>query len=254
MAAVTYDGREVLRQFAQRRGITYPLLADEGSKAIRAFGIFNETIVEGSFGYGVPHPGVYVIDERGVVRSKYFEEKYQERYTAGAILVREFPVAGTAAGREIETRHLKLRAWTSDASVVPGSRLSLVLEVEMPKKMHVYAPGVAGYIPVDWKLAESSAWRAHEAAYPPSRRRKLKAIGETAEVYEGRVRLTREVTIGQPPALAPLLAGGQELKIAGSFRYQACDDKVCYLPQTVPLEWTVTILPYDRQRTPGAAR
>jgi C4-dicarboxylate-specific signal transduction histidine kinase len=42
----------------------------------------NETIVEGSFGYGVPHPGIYVMDPRGVVRSKYFEEKYQERDAA----------------------------------------------------------------------------------------------------------------------------------------------------------------------------
>jgi hypothetical protein len=242
----------VLRHFAGRRGIEYPLLADEGSRVIRAFGILNESVPEGAFGHGVPNPGVYVIDESGIVRAKYFEEKYQERFTAGAILVREFPGSGGgAAVRETETKHLKLRTWVSDTSVVPGSRISLALEIELPKGMHVYAPGVRGYLPVNWSMADSTGWRVHDVKYPPSRTLHLPAIGESAPVYEGSIRLVRDVTLGQQAALAPLLAGGAALSIPGVFRYQACDETVCYLPQNVAVEWRVDITPYDRQRAPA---
>ena len=44
-------------------------------------------------------------------------------------------------------------------------------------------------------------------------------------VYEGRVRIIRDVTIGQPPELAPLLAPDRSVSIEGAFRYQACDDE-----------------------------
>jgi len=31
------------------------------------------------------------------------------------------------------------------------------------------------------------------------------------------------------------------VKISGTLSYQACDDRVCYLPQSVPLEWVVPV-------------
>lgn len=224
-------------------GIRYPLLSDEGSKAIRAFGILNETVPSDTFAYGVPYPGVYVIDERGVVKSKYFEARYQERFTAGSILVREAPSLTGGAASEIETSHLKLRAWTSDAKVVPDSRISLVLDIELGERMHVYAPGVVGYIPIDWKIEESAAWRQHAVQYPRSRTLRLEAIKETVPVYEGRVRIVRDVTLAGLNVVKP-----GELVIKGTFRYQACDDKVCYNPQTVPMAWKVEVAPHDRQR------
>ena len=36
---------------------------------------------------------------------------------------------------------------------------------------------------------------------------------------------------------------GATLTIKGTLRYQACDDKVCYLPQSIPLSWTVGLRP-----------
>jgi hypothetical protein len=254
VAAITYDKPEALRHFAERAGLRFPLLADEGSKVIRAFGILNDTVPADNFAYGIPYPGVYVVDASGVVKSKYFEDRYQERFTAGSILIREFPAAGGGEGREIETPHLKLRAWASDASVVAESRLTLVLEVDLPERMHVYAPGVQGYIPIDWKLEESKGFKQHPVVYPASRTLRLEAIKETVPVYEGRVKLLRDVTLAGQNALAPLLAGGSELKIAGTFRYQACDDKICYQPRTVPVEWTVRVAAYDRQRVPAELR
>jgi len=38
------------------------------------------------------------------------------------------------------------------------------------------------------------------------------------------------------------------LTITGVLNYQACDDKVCFTPQTVPLTWTVGLRSLDRER------
>jgi hypothetical protein len=38
------------------------------------------------------------------------------------------------------------------------------------------------------------------------------------------------------------------LTIKGVLNYQACDDKLCFTPQSVPLTWTVTLRQLDRER------
>lgn len=44
--AISPDSPEILRKFAQKYEITYPLLSDEGSRVIQAFGILNTNIPE----------------------------------------------------------------------------------------------------------------------------------------------------------------------------------------------------------------
>ena len=51
--------------------ISYPLLSDEGSQTIRAYGIYHRD--------GIPYPGTYLIDKGGIVREKIFFEGYQRR-------------------------------------------------------------------------------------------------------------------------------------------------------------------------------
>ena len=255
LAVVTYDSRGALKHFSDRKGIDYPLLSDTGSATIRAFGILNENIPKDNAFYGVPFPGTYIVDRQGMVVSKFFEDDYRERYTAGAILTRQLNIGGAKA-TEVETKHLKLRYWSSDDRVVGGSRIALALEVELAPGMHVYAPGVqSGYIPIEWKIAESKAWLAFPAEYPKPRMLHLAAIQETAPVYEGKIRVVRDLTIAQPNELRAALGPQQGMiQVEGSFRYQACDDKVCYTPQTIALHWNLEEAQHDRERVPAELR
>lgn len=254
VAAVTYDSVAALKNFSDRAGIRYPMLSDEGSKTIRAFGILNESIPEDNPFYGVPYPGTYIVDAEGRVKSKYFEPDYRERFTAAAILLKEFNEGGVR-GSEIGTPHLKLRTSTSNERAYAGSRITLVLEMELSERMHVYAPGVqAPYIPIEWKLDASKAWNTLPPALPAARTLRLEAIKETVPVFEGKVRLTRDIVVGQTAATAPALTPDGELTVKGSLRYQACDDKVCYTPRTIPLEWRIKVNPPDRQRVPAPLR
>ncbi len=73
---MSYDSVEVLAHFAARKGITVPLLSDPRSEIIRRFGVVNDEIPESDARqYGMPHPGTFVIDERGFIRDKFFEAK-----------------------------------------------------------------------------------------------------------------------------------------------------------------------------------
>ena len=47
MAAISYDSEEVLAEFSQPRGITFPLLSDDDSKVITECGILNTVAEEG---------------------------------------------------------------------------------------------------------------------------------------------------------------------------------------------------------------
>ena len=255
IAAVSFDGPEVLRNFAQRRGLTMTLLSDPESEMIRAFGILNTSVPETHQFHGIPNPGEYLIGPDGAVKSKYFEENYTERFTASNILVRDLGGDPGGAVSEHKTDHLYLSNWVSDQAVLGGQRFTVGIDVAMEQKMHVYAPGVeGGYIAVEFEVEKANGVEVFPATYPKSELIHLPAIDETVPVYQGSFRILADVKIGQVKDLGPLLNANGELLLRGTFRYQACDDKLCYLPASVPLEWTVKVEEHDRTRVPENIR
>ncbi len=243
VAAISYDSRELLHHFAERLGgFSYPLLSDPDSAIIRAFGILNTNIPEGHEWYGICFPGTYIVGPEGTVRYKYFEQMHRQRLTAATILTKEYGVGGEKR-TEVQTAHLTLTAFPSQDAVRGGNRLSLVFDLDLAPEMHVYAPGVEGYIPVAIAVEEETYLKIHAAEFPEPRMLRLEAIQETVPVYEGKVRIFQDVT------LSPRLKQSQ-LEISTIFTYQACDDKICYPPVRVPLRFDLDIEVHDTQRSP----
>lgn len=251
LAAISYDSVAVLKDFADRQKITYPLLSDPESKVIRAYGLLNQSVPPNTAQFGIPHPGTIVLDPKGLVTSKHFEEDFRQRYTASDILVRQLGGKAGGPGQTVETKHLKLSSSASAAVVRWGQRIALVLEIELKRGMHVYAPGVTGYIPIEWKIPAMPAAKAHEATYPKSEKLYLKPIKESVPVYKGRLRVVREISIGTDAQVQPLLDSAGNLTLEGTLHYQACDDRICYVPQAIPLRWTLHYETVDRQRVPA---
>ena len=233
-----------MKAFADRQGITYPLLSDEGSKVIAAWGILNQSATGRTA--GIPHPGTFVIDRAGVIRSRFFEQEYQERSTATSILTR----LGLDAGgdvREITGAQARFRVSASDATVAPGERVTLRIDVAPGTGMHVYAPGQTGYIPIALTLDPTPDVRVvHPMTYPAPGTYHFAPLKETVKVYERPFRLVQDVTLALTPALRQRAARGETLRLTGTLEYQACDDKVCYRPQSVPVEWTMKLVPLGR--------
>jgi len=246
VAAVSYDTPAILRTFAARSAIQFPLLSDQSSTVIRVFGLLNTDIPESNRNFGVPYPGIYLVDAQGKITAKYFEKEYAERFTPQTILSRSFGVDG-GAQVVIKAEHLTLQASISRNHVRPGNRISLVAEIALPDRTHVYAPGVQGYHAINLSIAEDPSLKIHDAEYPKAQTLFLPVINEEVPVYERNVRIIRDVTV-----LANTKAQTVELK--GTLDYQACDDKICYPPASIPIQFNLEIEPQDRIRVPEEIR
>jgi hypothetical protein len=245
---ITYDTVPIVKEFTERQKITVPVLADEKSTAIRAFGVLNTAVPAGNLWEGVPYPGTFIVDAKGIVKSKYFENRYQDRYSTPAILLKEFGSLTGTRETQVKNDYIDLRYYASSDVARPNLRLTLVGDFTLPPKMHVYTPEVKDYIPIKWELEPSANYVAKEVQYPKGKMLLLPAIKEIVPVYEEKFRLTQDVVLASESILKPILDGDKTLKIRGTLRYQACDDKICYLPQTLPLEFTFKLDPLDRQR------
>jgi peroxiredoxin len=79
LAAISYDNTAILTAFAEQQMISYPLLSDQNAQTMLAYNILNKTYVLGDANYGIPYPGVVVIDNHGNVLHKHFFKGYKKR-------------------------------------------------------------------------------------------------------------------------------------------------------------------------------
>jgi len=132
------------------------------------------------------------------------------------------------------TPHLSFIAALSPDIVKTGSRLSLIVDVTPKKKMHVYAPGT-NYRAITVTLDKNPLLKVSKAVYPKPAIYIFKPLKEQVLVYSDPFRVSMNAGVGTIPRRTA------RLKITGTLSYQACDDRVCYLPESVPLEWNLTV-------------
>lgn len=248
LAAISYDSVAILADFSRRRGITFPLLSDPGSATIRRYGILNTTVPESNQQtYGIPFPGTFMLNSEAVVTSRFFEQAYQERTTVGSIMTR--------LGNNIEVRavtvsspQVEISSFSTDSVVAPGTLFSLVLDVRPARGVHVYAPGVSGYKPIALSVQSTPGVLTRPAQYPPSEDYHFKPLNEHVPVFQRPFRIVQDLVVDASPVSQAALKGMSSLTIKGVLTYQACDDKICFTPQSVPLSWTVGVRELDRER------
>jgi len=249
LIAISYDAPETLKKFADSRMITFPMISDPGSATIRKYGLLNETVDPKSRTYGIPHPGTFIVDRKGVVRSRFFEDAYQERYTAATILS-TLGAGGSGQAVTAETRHLLMSASLSDMVAAPGERLALTITVTPKSGMHLYAPGKHDYQVVQLAIDPQPWLRPQATVYPPSQIYLFKPLNERVEVFMRPFALRRDLTLLATRDTQTMLAALTSVTITGALEYQACDDTVCFNPTRVPFGFAVALKTLD-QRPPG---
>jgi AhpC/TSA family protein/cytochrome c biogenesis DsbD-like protein len=249
LAAISYDSEEILKFFADRHKIEYPMLADPDSKTIKAYGVFNAEATGMQKGFA--RPGYFFIDSNGIIREKFFEARYRERLTGNSIISKLFPELGQEVTDTVEAPHLQLILEQSDSTGVPGTRFTLVAEVRLPPDVHVYAPGAQDYKPIQLVIDAMREMEFKPAIYPPSKILFLPAIKERVPVFEGTFLISQDVRVSSSSEFwGSLGKDGHIFTIAGRLEYQACDKTICYLPTSVPVKWQLHVLPLDRTRAP----
>lgn len=232
----------MLARFAREHGITFPLLSDRGSVVIRQYGLLNPSYAPDSRAYGVPYPGTFVLDAGGRIVSRHFEAAYQERNTVASILTRagqpgQGPIVAAQAAQ------LSMQAMASDGVVSPGNRITLTFDVTPARGMHVYAPGKHDYQVIRVTFTPQPWLVTHPMVYAPSEIYHFAPLDERVETYQRPVTLSQDVTITATPEAQKALAGRTSIAIDGRLEYQACDDRVCYAPASLPFTFPLAVSP-----------
>src|SRR6185436_5794199 len=142
---------------------------------------------------------------------------------------------GGARAISKSTRHLAFTATLAPDIVTPGTKMSIAVDVRPKKGIHVYAPGTQ-YRPVAIAIEPNPALSIDEVVYPRPMSYLFKPLNESVLVYERPFRLTLSMTVGGTPAQVAALTAESRMTIKGQLTYQACDEKVCYLPVSMPLD------------------
>ena len=129
--------------------------------------------------------------------------------------------------------HAAILASPTAVNGAAGAQLALFVDVTPKPGIHVYAPGSKDYIPITVKLNAQPELKAGKVAYPKSE--VMTFADEKVPVFQKPFRLTQSVTLDK--AAKP----GSTVTVSGTVHYQACDDRVCYPPESSPIAWTVIV-------------
>lgn len=173
----------------------------------------------------------------------------QQQAPARVDVTRTGPHVGRpTTAKRLDADHIDVVTYVSDDLVAPGSLFSLVLDVTPHRGIHVYAPGASGYKVIGIKLNPNPLLVTRPVQYPASEIYYFKPLNERVPVYQKPFRLMQSMTVSAAPDARAALAGVDTLTITGTFEYQACDDRLCYLPRSLPLAYSVKLRSLETER------
>ncbi len=235
--AISPDSVDVLGRFADKFGITYPLLSDADAEAIRAFGLLNTSMAEDHEHYGLPRPGTYLIGEDGRVFGKTFYEGHNVRDAISDVLRDDFGVAHAQTGPAATANRPNARVTASFASstIRRAQSLTLTVEVDVAAGKRICGPpGANGCAPLDVRLESGDAITLLGVRYPD-------ADGATAPAYEGKV-------VVKATCLGVNEDRDEEVGLTVRVTYQARDDETLYTPEEAAIPLSLYFVPHDWQR------
>lgn len=88
LAALSYDSPEILAKFTEKRDIKFPLLSDPKSAVIDRYGLRDPAYAGKPKYDGVPRPIILILDPKGVIKAKLYEESYKDRPPVAEVLAK----------------------------------------------------------------------------------------------------------------------------------------------------------------------
>jgi len=134
----------------------------------------------------------------------------------------------------VETPHLRVATTSSASTMAAGGKVTLVAEVTPKPQMHVYSPEQHDYIPVSLQVTAPPGLTVGRPVFPK---------GETfvfAPTKERQIVFSKPFRIEVPLTASRSLKPGP-IDLKGVLQYQACDDKVCYVPRKVEVRWVLKL-------------
>ena len=86
LIALTYDSPALQASFIEANGIEFPMLSDVQAQSVQALEILNVAHQPGDDHYGIPYPGIFIVDRSMRIQGKLFLESYAQRVDALEVL------------------------------------------------------------------------------------------------------------------------------------------------------------------------
>ena len=151
------------------------------------------------------------------------------------------PQPGRVAPTRVRTDHLEIRTRVSDDIVAPGVPFTLVVDIAPRSGVHVYAPGATDYRVIELAMTPVQGVTFRRVRFPPAEIYDFVPLNEHIPVYQKPFQLIQSVTVHASSRSSGQLTDEDTLTIKAALNYQACDDRICFSPVSVPLSWTVKI-------------
>jgi hypothetical protein len=227
--ALSYDSVAVLRAFTNKHGIAFPLFSDEGSHVIRRLGLINERVQEDHAVYGIkpdprhtnlPYPGVFVLDESGVIVGKRFHESYREHDTGAALPAQTLsilePGPGPAAGAP--GGPILVSAWLDSPTYSFFQRMHLNVELRMAPGFRACAlPAPDGIVPLTVHVSDIPGVEVGALEWPSAQPSRVPGLDGLVSVHRGTIRGLMPLTFAASP-------GRGNLTVELTVGYQGCSD------------------------------
>ena len=151
-------------------------------------------------------------------------------------LVASLNLSGVSASAQLRQPTAELTPTVEQRTTQPGQTVTLVLRVELPENIHVQSdePRDRFVIPTLLTVTPPEGVAVEEITYPEATDFILEGQEEPLAVFG------HEFTIDVRLALEEDLSPG-EIVVPGSLLYQACDDRVCFVPATAAVEWHMDV-------------
>lgn len=94
VAALSYDSPEILAAFTAKREIGFTFLSDPKSEVIDRYKLRDPQYPADNRAYGVPRPIIFILDSKGVIKAKLFEETYKTRPPVSQVVAKLDGLAG----------------------------------------------------------------------------------------------------------------------------------------------------------------
>lgn len=118
----------------------------------------------------------------------------------------------------------------------PGDTVTAVLPLKVARGYHVNANPAASefYLPLELLLPDSGLIQAGAPRYPAGKTWRLEGTEEDLLVYGGTVEIRVPLTIAAQ-------AEPGDYVMRGTLEFQACDDRVCLMPDSRPVALWVRV-------------
>ena len=152
-------------------------------------------------------------------------------FLAVALLVT--PAAATTLTPQVLTAQVFMAKGSLSA---PGGPYLVSLRLKLAPKYHMNGPdvGKTGLIPTEILFKGPAGITVDKIKFPPTHAVEVEFSKKPIQVYSGEVLVTASLDVA-----ASVKPG--KYKINAYVRYQACDTKLCHMPATMEIPFTVTV-------------